>query len=293
MRRIILWSIASTCLCSLTIFAEPGMPSFGPEKVAVQSLKQAGQPPVQQPQVPQAQPTQSPSANSAAEEQSNPVEAAVEPDSESAMAKVQEIMQSAKRKAQDIDSKQPISHPVAPSLSNGKQQELEIQLNQLSQSYLVSQQQLTQKIQELNNKNKYLDEKIQKLHQVLVLLNQQVSQINHTSPSIQPQQPSESSSSLAFILENSNLIIMALILLLIGISLYFFWQHWENKSQNKSKPSEPVQKVSAKSEDEEYDFMGSPEAEPSKLDLARAYLAMGDYDAADKVLEELLTRRGN
>lgn len=38
----------------------------------------------------------------------------------------------------------------------------------------------------------------------------------------------------------------------------------------------------------EYDFMGSSEGIPAKLDLARAYIAMEDFDAARQTLSEIL-----
>lgn len=42
----------------------------------------------------------------------------------------------------------------------------------------------------------------------------------------------------------------------------------------------------------EYDFMGSDEAIPAKIDLARAYVAMEDYPAAREVIQEVL-HKGN
>ncbi len=38
----------------------------------------------------------------------------------------------------------------------------------------------------------------------------------------------------------------------------------------------------------EYDFMGSSEGIPAKLDLARAYIAMEDFDSARQTLSEIL-----
>jgi len=43
--------------------------------------------------------------------------------------------------------------------------------------------------------------------------------------------------------------------------------------------------------DEEYDFMGTEEAMPAKLDLARAYVQMGDAVQAREVLEEILASK--
>jgi FimV-like protein len=54
-----------------------------------------------------------------------------------------------------------------------------------------------------------------------------------------------------------------------------------------------VEAVAADQDDDvdtrdEYDFMSSREAIPAKLDLARTYVEMGDKDAAQSVLEEVL-----
>jgi FimV-like protein len=41
---------------------------------------------------------------------------------------------------------------------------------------------------------------------------------------------------------------------------------------------------------DEYDFMGSEEGMPAKLDLARAYIDMGDNDSASDVLSEVMKK---
>lgn len=53
--------------------------------------------------------------------------------------------------------------------------------------------------------------------------------------------------------------------------------------------SVPVMDDDTKSE---YDFMGSDEAIPAKLDLARAYVAMEDYKAAQEVINQIM-QKGN
>lgn len=42
---------------------------------------------------------------------------------------------------------------------------------------------------------------------------------------------------------------------------------------------------------DEYDFMGSEEGIPAKLDLARAYIDMEEYESADQVLSEVISGR--
>ena len=40
-------------------------------------------------------------------------------------------------------------------------------------------------------------------------------------------------------------------------------------------------------EDDEYDFLGSPDGIPSNLDLARAYIAMNQLDEAKSILKQI------
>jgi FimV-like protein len=65
----------------------------------------------------------------------------------------------------------------------------------------------------------------------------------------------------------------------------------KNKSSVPARDSEKTFKI----EDDtsgEYDFMGSSEGIPAKLDLARAYIAMEDFTAARETLAEILGEGG-
>lgn len=76
----------------------------------------------------------------------------------------------------------------------------------------------------------------------------------------------------------------------VGYLLLFFllvtvlWAVMD-KSRSKRTPD-----PSTNDSSDEYDFMSSDEAIPAKLDLARAYMTMGDHLAAKGVLEEVLAR---
>ena len=58
--------------------------------------------------------------------------------------------------------------------------------------------------------------------------------------------------------------------------------------QPKALAVQPVIQNDDTDTEQEYDFMGSKEAVPAKLDLARAYVAMQDYQQAKTVLKEVL-----
>ena len=59
----------------------------------------------------------------------------------------------------------------------------------------------------------------------------------------------------------------------------------------------PHHKTDSASDDhdteQEYDFMGSKEGVPAKIDLARAYVAMQDYQQAKQVLDDVLAKGNN
>lgn len=89
----------------------------------------------------------------------------------------------------------------------------------------------------------------------------------------------------------ANLGIVGLIILL----LVLLWMiQYTRRSKLNEKSGAPVHSGPEKTvpiEDDtrgEYDFMGSSEGIPAKLDLARAYIAMEDYTAARETLAEIL-----
>lgn len=86
-------------------------------------------------------------------------------------------------------------------------------------------------------------------------------------------------------------VLAGLVVLLALLS--FAWRGQSAKTKAKTKVIAPPPQASApsKAQDDtqgEYDFMGSTEGIPAKLDLARAYIAMEDYTAARETLIEIL-----
>ena len=73
--------------------------------------------------------------------------------------------------------------------------------------------------------------------------------------------------------------------MILVLALLFLFIH---PSANK----ETAEKIADDGTEEEYDFMGSPEGVSAKLDLARAYLAMQDYQQMREVLQAVL-QQGN
>jgi FimV-like protein len=97
--------------------------------------------------------------------------------------------------------------------------------------------------------------------------------------------------------------LLALLILLIGggvlAALFFLRERPEkiiSSSQQEPMPSEPVmpspevEMPSSLGFEEEYDFINSDEAIPLRLDLARAYLEMENYDEAKNALQTVLEK---
>ncbi|MEE3003144.1 MAG: FimV/HubP family polar landmark protein, partial [Pseudomonadota bacterium] len=78
------------------------------------------------------------------------------------------------------------------------------------------------------------------------------------------------------------------IALMIGILLFGFVI--EGRTTRKKVPNEYISEELIDNPNDEYDFMGSTEGIPARMNLARAYFDMGFPDKARKVLTDIATR---
>lgn len=144
-----------------------------------------------------------------------------------------------------------------------------------------------QHLQNLDASNQAIRAEIQSINQSILVLQQQVM--------ASPSQNDANSGIFSKFSGKEQLLIaggaLAIILLLIGVLI--------GRLSRRSKPSVIVQHaqngadrvvgdVLADDTKSEYDFMGSREAIPAKLDLARSYITMRDYDQAKTVLQAVL-----
>jgi FimV-like protein len=86
-------------------------------------------------------------------------------------------------------------------------------------------------------------------------------------------------------LVNTGFLLISMILLLIVLVR-------QSKYKNKISSISSVKPVEQGADQGEYDFMGSNEGISAKLDLIRAYIAMGEMTAAKEVVSEVL-QKGN
>lgn len=210
-----------------------------------------------------------------------------------AMAQVQAIMAKAK---QDALKNKPEPAALAQNTPNEKtpgvyaenNTDLAGQLATLSQTNLMFQQRADQQIEALSSKNEELTQQLTKMGEALSILNQEVVQLNSRLQEIKPVPPSAIQSGAGrwvqlkpeFMGGVSYLLYAVLAALIVIILLMLPWYRRQNKVLAPAMASEVPNEG-------EYDFMSTNEAIPAKLDLARAYVAMEDHEAASQVLAEV------
>ena len=204
------------------------------------------------------------------------------------------------------------SSVAAPALAlsghavTGTTQELEQQITQLNQANVVFQQQTDQRIDVLNQEHNSLQGKLTKLNDVLGMLNQEVNQLGQQITTAQkqisaPTTPGQKTTAVIPVMHDftqqtatsntTQYVLYAILALLLIIILMLVTRR---SGFQMRAVAEPRSSSSAANDgrdtgdtEDEYDFMGSEEAIPAKLDLARAYVAMEDYKSARKVLEQI------
>jgi FimV-like protein len=172
-----------------------------------------------------------------------------------------------------VNNSQNNSRPMLPNSNPSSLQELQSELSQQNQVMLMLQQQADQRIEALSVKNGELAAKLKRLQQALVLLNQEVNVLNVQAQAQLKNQIAKHASPLP-----TKHLVSFIILGIVVISGILFLLI--NRFKTKKTPADLKEK--------EYDFMGSPEGVAANLDLARAYLAMEDYAAAQKILKSIL-----
>lgn len=197
--------------------------------------------------------------------------------------------------------------PTMPLSQGSNNSELEAQLSTLNQNNLLFEQRTNQQIEQLSNQNKELSDKVKRLREALLLLNQEVIQLNKQHLKSAYQQPTathikRSDVSIAYVgnwlqnLQNYfgpwfNYLIFTVLfalLALLGMLVIMPRRRKSRVNASASKEQSMTSEDAADDAEGDYNYMQSEEAIPAKLDLARSYLAMEDYQAARDVLAEIL-----
>lgn len=218
-----------------------------------------------------------------------------------AMAQVQAIMAKAKQDA--AASKPAVSQanppvsaasaapvPVSPQASESNS-DLSSQLSTLSQTNLMFQQRTDHQIETLSSKNEQLTQQLARMGEALTIINQEVVQLNsklqQVRPGLSAALPDANASKWGQIkpefMGGVSYLLYAVLAALIVIILLLL--PWNRRQDTRLVPA--TVPPSTEANEGEYDFMGTNEAIPAKLDLARAYMAMEDHEAAKQVLTEI------
>jgi len=151
---------------------------------------------------------------------------------------------------------------------------LQAQLTQLNQTNLMFHQDTDQKIETLSNKNAQLAKQVSRLGEALSLMNQELAQMSPTShTTFSPTTPSRFDTINQMLKKGSTI---ALYVLLLAAAILIILLSTRRRQM-------------VTESGEEYDFMGSEEGIPAKLDLAHAYVSMEDYEQANAVLNDVLS----
>ncbi len=181
-------------------------------------------------------------------------------------------------------------------------------LTQIEQAETAFSAATNEKLASIQVQNNQLQSRVTRLTQALTIMNEQLSAI-HMSQLATNKRLIENDSQGAWV----NKLTESWQGLLGGVGFKLFSGFfaillivlaWRFRPKAKQKTAEAVQtsneapadlpEVKTDSADieeqNEYDFINSHEAVPAKLDLARAYIAMGDHASAEKTLQEVLDK---
>ena len=178
-------------------------------------------------------------------------------------------------------------------------------INQINRTNIIYRQSVDRRIEGLTTTIQNMQVQLKQLDQALLLLNQEVVNSNkkntmalNTVGDTKLVAHAATSSSVSFIeqwrqqlgLFGFYVVLTIIVLVLILAVWVFMPKSKKNISEDLQHEVAPMPDVEALDDTQgEYDYMGSNESIPAKLNLARAYIAMEDYNAAKKVIAEVLS----
>lgn len=200
------------------------------------------------------------------------------PEEEAAqLAHIREIEQKAKS---TVDASVMPTPPVSSSTSNNVQA-LQAQIVRFAQMTNSTQQQLSDRLAAVSKQNQQLEKKLASMTKAMQQMQLVIDQIGDSSSNAAPPPAAGVNSKMVQAWKPWLMALSVVVVLLLLLNVYSIWSA-RHQSTRSSSPGEL---------DEEYDFMSTEEAIPAKLDLARAYVQMGDATQAREVLEEILASK--
>lgn len=174
---------------------------------------------------------------------------------------------------------------------------LQAEVSQINQNNVMFQQKTSDRFSDLNSRYEQLSQQLNQLHQAVTLLNQEIAQLNPVSRNQSFEQVQVSPQQKSLLEEAAQVFdsplfkwVLAGGFLVVLLLAWAFWPKEEDTASAQSDASDASFDTDEEADDtqDEYDYMGSVESVPAKLDLARTYLAMEDYRAAKAVLQDVM-----
>ena len=161
-------------------------------------------------------------------------------------------------------------------------------LMQLNQQLMQYQEGMNQQVQSLSQSNSQLASRLNQLSTTIQVVNQQASVIAALQQAVTKLKSEvsleQNAGLIAHLKHNMGSFLFYMLMLgLLFVLLLLARIAWPYKKTQQQIPAKD-----AASKQSDYDYMATPDAMPVKLDLARAYIAMGDIDQAKQVLDEVL-----
>lgn len=157
------------------------------------------------------------------------------------------------------------------------------QLNQLTSTF---EEKADERIQNLNESNRAMGIAIQGINQNIAQLQQQVGQIQAVEAAQSAAPSNDPSLALNHKKYSEYLDLGGAAIFMLGFGVVL------GRFVRRRSPVVAHNRPEKEDTKGDYDFMGTAEAIPAKLDLARSYMAMNDYEQAGWVLKTVL-EKGN
>jgi FimV-like protein len=191
------------------------------------------------------------------------------------------------------------TEPAGNAGNNGNMASLQDQITLINQNSVIFAQTVNAKFEGLSNQVTDLDGRVQALSQAMQLMNQEVEALRSGvfAGAVNAAQSGKSASGSPKGLSRYGVydyVFWVVVLGLVTVILSFFRR---NKAQAPV-ASAPVAPTATKAQapvdlEGDYDYLGSQESMPAKLNLARAYVAMGNLADAKQVLDDVMQNGDN
>ena len=153
-------------------------------------------------------------------------------------------------------------------------------------NHAINEQYLQQRITQLQQLNNKLEAQLKQKDQALLTLNQEVGNIKYNKNNGIFDIYHDKLESVG---KDNQLDITFAAGLLILAGLILLWLFWPRRTEKLAERQAVVGPDSRfNTDNDDYDFMNSDEGIPAKLDLARAYIDMGEASTAKELLLEIL-----